>query len=48
MAWGWIVTYSDGTTDTFSDELTLEALAASVDDRKSVLKIERVTDPRGH
>ena len=39
----WLVTYSDGTTETFSD-MTLELLAASVDDHKRVIRIEALNE----
>lgn len=37
----WLVTYSDGSTEKFED-MTLELVCASLDDRKSVIRIEYV------
>ena len=38
----WMITYTDGSTEKFSTELTLELLCAYLDDKKQVLKIERI------
>lgn len=37
----WTVTYSDGSTEDFDDELTIELVCAYADDTKSIVKIER-------
>ena len=42
----WIVTYSDGSKDSFSGELTLEMLCAYVDDRKKVVTITLIKKSR--
>ena len=38
----WLVTYADGSTEEFSEDNTLELVCASLDDRKSVIRIERI------
>ena len=38
----WIVTYSGGSTEAYSTDLTLELVCAYIDDRKEVIKIEKV------
>ena len=40
----WLVTYSDGTTEEFDTELTIELVCAYADDRKSIVKIERISN----
>lgn len=41
----WLVTYADGSTEEFKD-MTLELVCAFLDDRKSVIKIERIDSCR--
>ena len=38
----WKVTYDDGSTEEFED-MTLELVCAYVDDKKNVVKIERIS-----
>lgn len=38
----WLVTYADGSTEEFSGANTLELVCASLDEKKSVIKIERI------
>ena len=38
----WLVTYSDGSIDEFSDELTIELVIEYADNRKSIVKVELV------
>ena len=42
----WLVTYVDGSTEGFSEDNTLELVCASLDARKSVIKIERIDSCR--
>ncbi len=42
----WVVTYADGSTEEFSGDNTLELVCASLDDRKSAIKIERIDSYR--
>lgn len=38
----WLITYSDGSTDEFSDELTIELAIEYADSRKTIVKVELV------
>ena len=38
----WVVTYADGSTDEFSDELTIELVCAYIDDTKQIVSISRI------
>lgn len=38
----WVVTYSDGSEDTFKSDMPLELVLEYANDRKSIVKIELV------
>ena len=38
----WMVTYSDGSSETFSDDLTIELVCEYADSTKNIIKIEKV------
>jgi len=42
----WLVTYADGSTEEFPEEYTLVLLCASLDDRKSVIRIQEIDSCR--
>lgn len=41
----WLVTYADGSTEEFED-MTLDLLCASLDDSKSVIRIQEIDSCR--